>query len=393
MHDLGALGLRSRFPIAAAESALTRQSLLISLQSHHNIQCLLIEKTGAFMRYKKLGSSDLKVSEICLGTMTFGEQNIEAEAHAQLDMAVDYGVNFIDTAEMYPIPPRSETYTKTEQIIGNWMQKTGKREQVILVSKVIGRADWMPHVRGGKACLDRKNIEQAIEGSLKRLQTDHLDLYQVHWPDRKTNFFGRLEYQQIDNEMVTSIEETLSVLGDLVKAGKVRYIGISNETPWGVMEYLRVSDKLNLPRVISIQNPYNLLNRSFEIGLSEICHRENIDLLAYSPLGFGVLTGKYLDRQPKNSRLSLFPSYQRYSTENGVSATRLYVELAIKHRLTPVQMALAFINQRAFVGSNIIGATSLEQLQENLESTQIQLSKEILNEIDAIHRQFPNPCP
>ncbi len=345
------------------------------------------------MRYKKLGSSDLEVSEICLGTMTFGEQNTEAEAQAQLDIAVEYGVNFIDTAEMYPIPPRSETYTKTEQIIGNWLQKTGKREQLILASKVIGQADWMPHVRGGKACLDRNNIEQAIEGSLKRLQTDYLDLYQVHWPDRKTNFFGRLEYQQTDNETITSIEETLVVLCDLVKVGKVRYIGVSNETPWGVMEYLRVSNKLDLPRIISIQNPYNLLNRSFEIGLSEICHRENIDLLAYSPLGFGVLTGKYLGQKPKNARLSLFPDYQRYSTENGIAATKMYVELANKYNLKPAQMALAFINHQPFVGSNIIGTTNLEQLQENLESTEIQLSDELLNEIEAIHRQFPNPCP
>ncbi len=345
------------------------------------------------MRYKRLGRSDLEVSEICLGTMTFGEQNTEAEAHAQLDMAVEYGVNFIDTAEMYPIPPRSETYTKTEQIIGNWLQKTGKREQIILASKVIGQADWMPHVRGGKACLDRENIKQAIEGSLRRLQTDYLDLYQVHWPDRQTNFFGRLEYQQTDKETATSIEETLSVFGDLVMAGKVRYVGISNETPWGAMEYLRASDKLDFPRIISIQNPYNLLNRSFEIGLSEICHREKIDLLAYSPLGFGVLTGKYFDQQPKNSRLSLFPDYQRYSTENGMAATRRYVDLAIKHQLKPAQMALAFINQRTFAGSNIIGATSLQQLQENLKSTEIKLSEEVLCEIEAIHRQFPNPCP
>jgi aryl-alcohol dehydrogenase-like predicted oxidoreductase len=345
------------------------------------------------MRYKKLGSSGLEVSEICLGTMTFGEQNTEADAQAQLDMAVEYGVNFIDTAEMYPIPPRSETYTKTEQIIGNWLQKTGNREQIILASKVIGQADWMPHVRGGRACLDKKNIEQAIEGSLRRLQTDYLDLYQVHWPDRKTNFFGHLEYQQADQEKATSIEETLAVFCDLVKLGKVRHIGISNETPWGVMEYLKYSDKHELPRIISIQNPYNLLNRSFEIGLSEICHREQIDLLAYSPLGFGVLTGKYLDQKPENSRLSLFPDYQRYSTENGISATRMYIDLAGRFQLKPAQMALAFINQQPFVGSNIIGATSLQQLQENLESTEIKLSEEVLNEIELIHRQFPNPCP
>jgi aryl-alcohol dehydrogenase-like predicted oxidoreductase len=279
------------------------------------------------MRYKKLGDSDLKVSEICLGTMTFGEQNTEAQSHAQLDMTLDYGVNFIDTAEMYSIPPRQETYGKTEEIIGNWLHKTGRRDQVILASKVIGKADWMPHVRAGKACLDRNNIEQAIEASLSHLQTDYLDLYQIHWPDRKTNFFGQLEYQYAKQEATTSIEETLAVLNDLVQTGKVRYIGISNETPWGVMEYLRLSEKLSFPRIISIQNPYNLLNRSFEIGLSEICHREQIDLLAYSPLGFGVLSGKYIDHQPANSRLTLFPSYQRYNNENGIAATRNYVNL------------------------------------------------------------------
>ena len=345
------------------------------------------------MRYKKLGSSDLNVSEICLGTMTFGEQNTEAEAYAQLDMALDYGVNFIDTAEMYSIPPRKETYGKTEEYIGNWLQKTGKRDQLILASKVIGQADWMPHVREGKACLDRKNINQAIEDSLRRLQTDYLDLYQVHWPDRKTNFFGKLGYSYDEQEAATSIEETLSALTDLVKSGKVRYIGISNETPWGTMEYLRLSKQLGLEKIISIQNPYSLLNRSFEIGLSEICHRENIDLLAYSPLGFGVLTGKYLDQQPENGRLSLFPEYKRYSNDNGIAATREYVNLALDHHLRPTQMALAFVNQRPFMGTNIIGATSLEQLQENLESNEIKLSETVLQEIDVIHQQYSNPCP
>lgn len=345
------------------------------------------------MRYTKLGGSDLTISEICLGTMTFGEQNTEEQSHAQIDMALNYGVNFIDTAEMYSIPPREETYGKTEEIIGNWFQKTGRREQVILASKVIGQADWMPHVRGGKACLDRNNIEQAIEASLHRLQTDYLDLYQIHWPDRKTNFFGKLDYQHLEQEETTSIEETLMVLNDLVRTGKVRYIGISNETPWGVMEYLRLSDKLNLPRIISIQNPYNLLNRSFEIGLSEISHREQINLLAYSPLGFGVLSGKYLDHQPENSRLALFPSYQRYTNENGIAATREYVNLALEHQLKPAQMALAFVNRRPFIGANIIGATNLEQLKENLESSEIDLSETLLNEIDTIHLRYSNPCP
>jgi aryl-alcohol dehydrogenase-like predicted oxidoreductase len=345
------------------------------------------------MRYKNLGNSDLNISEICLGTMTFGEQNTETQSHAQIDMALDYGVNFIDTAEMYSIPPREETYGKTEEIIGNWFHKTGRREQVILASKVIGQADWMPHVRAGKACLDRNNIEQAINSSLRRLKTDYLDLYQIHWPDRKTNFFGKLDYQHPEQEETTSIEETLVVLNDLVQTGKVRYIGISNETPWGVMEYLRLSDKLNLPRIISIQNPYNLLNRSFEIGLSEISHREQIDLLAYSPLGFGVLSGKYLQHQPANSRLTLFPSYQRYSNENGIAATREYVNLALEHQLKPVQMALAFVNQRPFIGANIIGATNLDQLKENLESSEIKLSEALVKDIDSIHQRYSNPCP
>ncbi|WP_031433387.1 NADP(H)-dependent aldo-keto reductase [Methylomarinum vadi] len=345
------------------------------------------------MRYRQLGDSQLEVSEICLGTMTFGQQNSEAEGHAQLDRALDYGVNFIDTAEMYSIPPRNETYGATERIIGNWLAKSGKRDRIILASKVVGQADWLPHIRDGKACLNRANIEQAIDGSLRRLQTDYLDLYQVHWPDRQTNFFGKLGYQYPAESPPASLEETLSALGGLVKAGKVRYIGVSNETPWGVMEYLRLSDKFGLPRIVSIQNPYNLLNRSYEIGLAEISHREQIPLLAYSPLGFGVLSGKYLDHKPEKARLSLFDSYKRYSTVNGVAATREYVELARKYGLSPAQMALAFVNNRPFVGANIIGATNLEQLQENLKSIELVLPEQLLDEIEAIQQRYPNPCP
>ena len=345
------------------------------------------------MRYRQLGTSNLTVSEICLGTMTFGEQNTETEGHAQLDMALDYGVNFIDTAEMYSIPPRAETYGKTEAIIGSWLKKTGKRNKVILASKVIGQADWMPHVRNAKACLDRRNIEQALESSMKRLQTDYLDLYQVHWPDRKTNFFGKLGYQYPEQEPATSIEETLSVLADLVKAGKVRYIGVSNETPWGVMEYLRMSEKLNLPRIVSIQNPYNLLNRSYEIGLAEIGHQEQVGLLAYSPLGFGVLSGKYINQKPKKARLSLFAEYKRYSNEQGIAATKAYFSLAEKYSMSAAQMALAFVNSRPFIGANIIGATKLSQLKENLESVEIVLTDELLQEIELIHQRYSNPCP
>lgn len=345
------------------------------------------------MRLNKLGNSELEVSKIGLGTMTFGEQNTEAESHHQLNMALAYGVNFIDTAEMYSIPPRSDTYGRTEEFIGSWLKKTGNRSKIILASKVIGRADWLPHIRDGHACLDRKNIEPAIEQSLKRLNTDYLDLYQVHWPDRDTNFFGKLGYQYSDSDAGAAIEETLTVLGDLVKAGKVRHIGISNETPWGTMEYLRLSEKLNLPRIISIQNPYNLLNRSFEIGLSEICHREHISLLAYSPLGFGTLTGKYLGQAPENARLNLYPHYRRYSTENGIAATQAYAALAREHGLSPAQMALAFVSSRPFVGSNIIGATRQDQLEENFKSAELTLSDALIKDIEAIHQRIPNPCP
>lgn len=345
------------------------------------------------MHYRRLGTSDLKVSEICLGTMTFGQQNSEAEGYAQLDMALDYGVNFIDTAEMYSIPPRAETYGATERIIGNWLSKTGKREQVVLASKVVGQVGWLPHIRDGKACLDKANIEQAIDQSLQRLQTDYLDLYQVHWPDRETNFFGKLGYREPQQPPPTTLEETLSALVDLVKAGKIRYFGVSNETPWGVMEYLRLSEKLDLPRIVSIQNPYNLLNRSYEIGLAEISYHECMPLLAYSPLAFGVLSGKYINQQPENARLTLFESYKRYSTPNGVAATAEYIELARRHGLSPSQMALAFVNSRPFVGANIIGATTLEQLRENLASTDVVLPEELLNELEKIHERYPNPCP
>jgi len=309
-------------------------------------------------------------------------------------MALDYGINFIDTAEMYSIPPRAETYGSTETIIGNWLQKTGKRDQVVLTSKVIGKADdWMPHVRNGRARLNRSNIETAINNSLKRLKTDVIDLYQIHWPDRNTNFFGQLEYQYQPDDSAAAIDETLSVLKDLVQTGKVRQVGVSNETPWGLMEYLRLSDKLDAPRIVSIQNPYNLLNRSFEIGLSEFSHNENIGLLAYSPLAFGVLSGKYLEQQPANARLTLFPAYHRYSSENAQKATAAYVGLAHDNGLLPAQMALAFVTSRPFVCANIIGATTLTQLKENIESINITLSDEVLGGIEEIHQNNTNPCP
>lgn len=346
------------------------------------------------MHYNVLGQTDIRVSQICLGTMTFGEQNSSEQAFAQMDMAVDFGVNFFDTAEMYSIPARAETYGRTESIIGQWLKKSGRRDQLVIASKVVGKADdWMPYIRDGHCRLNKENITAAIEQSLKRLQTDYIDLYQVHWPDRNTTYFGRRGYTHEPDASAATIEETLTILDELVKSGKVRTIGISNETPWGMMRYLQLSEQENLTRIVSIQNPYNLLNRSFETGLSEFTFQEQVGLLAYSPLGFGVLTGKYLEAAPENARLTLFPQYKRYQNPNGLKATHAYVELARKHQLSPAQMALAFINQQDFVTSNIIGATTCEQLQENILSIDVQLSDEILDEIDAIYQLYPNPCP
>lgn len=345
------------------------------------------------MEYRRLGSTDITVSSLCLGTMTFGQQNSEAEAFAQLDHAMVAGINFIDTAEMYPVPARAGTYGATETIIGNWLTARGRRDRIILATKVVGRSDWLPHIRGSKACLDRGNIESALNASLKRLQTDYIDLYQLHWPDRCSNFFGRLGYQPEADDDATPLPETLGVLADLVQAGKVRHVGVSNETPWGLMRYLQLSGQTALPRMVSIQNPYNLLNRSFEVGLAEIAHREQVGLLPYSPLGFGVLTGKYLDEQPPDARLTLFSEYSRYTNPAGIEATRAYVELACAHGLSQTQMALAYVNSRPFVCATIIGATTLEQLDENLGSAALTLSDELLEGIEAIHTRHPNPCP
>ena len=343
------------------------------------------------MQYSSLGNTELQVSKICLGTMTFGEQNTEQQAHEQLDLAIKHGVNFIDTAEMYPVPPRQETQGKTESFIGSWLHKRKCRAEVIIASKVAGPG-MMDYLRGG-AQLTGDQIQQALHASLQRLQTDYIDLYQVHWPARSTNFFGQLGYQY-DESITTPIAETLEALASLVQAGKVRYIGISNETPWGTMQYLDIAKDRQWPRIVSIQNPYSLLNRSFEIGLAEISHREKIGLLAYSPLGFGVLTGKYLySAKPAAARLTLFDSYTRYSNEQANLATQKYVELARHHGVSPAQMALAYINSRPFVCANIIGATTIEQLQENIGSIDVQLNDEVIAEIEDIHRQIPNPSP
>lgn len=348
------------------------------------------------MQYTQLGQTDIRVSKICLGTMTWGEQNTLEEAFAQMDYAFGQGINFFDVAELYPIPPRAGTCGRTESIIGEWLKARGNRQNVVLASKVAGPADdWLPHIRDeATRRLDRKNIEAAIEASLKRLQTDYLDLYQLHWPDRKTNFFGKLGYRHDPDDQPVTIEETLSVLNDLVRTGKVRHIGLSNETPWGVMRFIAASNQHNMPRVASVQNPYSLLNRSYEIGLAEISIREQCGLLAYSPLGFGVLSGKYLaGARPEGARITRWPDYNRYMNPQAIAATEAYVRLAQANELDPAQMALAFINCQPFLTANIIGATTLEQLKRNIDSIQIKLPAEVIDGIEKIHQQHPNPSP
>lgn len=324
--------------------------------------------------------------------MTWGEQNTEAEAHAQMDYAVAQGINFFDAAEMYPVPPRAETQGRTEQYIGSWLRKTGRRQDIILASKVTGPGD-MPWLRGAPK-LDRKSVIAACEGSLRRLQTDCIDLYQVHWPERNTNYFGKLGYVPRDEERATPIAETLAALADLQTQGKIRHVGVSNETPWGLSEYLRIARENRLPGAVSIQNPYSLLNRSFEVGLAEFAHREQVGLLAYSPLGFGVLSGKYLDgARPAGARLSLFTRFTRYTSPEAEAATRAYVDLARAQGLDPAQMALAYVNSRPFVIANIIGATSLEQLRSNIASADLTLTDDVIRAIETIHRRHTIPCP
>lgn len=347
------------------------------------------------MEFRKLGNTEIDVSLICLGTMTFGEQNTEAEAHEQLDYALEREINFIDCAEMYPVPGKQETQGRTEEYIGNWMKERGNRDKVVLASKITGISPTMTWIRGDKNSLDKANIMEAIEGNLKRLKTDYLDLYQLHWPDRKTNFFGQLDYVHKTEELPVAFEETLEALEDLKKQGKIRNYGLSNETAWGAMKWLQTADKMGLDPFVSIQNPYSLLNRSFEVGLAEVSHREKLSLLAYSPLAFGVLSGKYLNGQrPKGTRLELFGNhFTRYFKGNAGIATEKYCKLAQKHGLEPAQMALAFVNQRSFMTSNIIGATTMEQLKTNIDSIDIKLSKEVMEGIEMIHKAYPNPAP
>ncbi|USD41670.1 NADP(H)-dependent aldo-keto reductase [Vibrio sp. SCSIO 43135] len=344
------------------------------------------------MQYNKLPYSTLEVSKICLGTMTYGEQNTQSDAFNQLDYAVERGVNFIDTAEMYPVPPKKDTQGATESYIGNWLKQSGKREKVVIATKVAGPRN-VPYIRDNMS-LDRRNIHQAIDDSLTRLNTDYIDLYQLHWPQRQTNCFGQLNYPYPDEQGDVPLVETLEALNELVNAGKIRYIGVSNETPWGVMSLLKLAEKHELPRIVSIQNPYNLLNRSFEVGLSEISHYEGVQLLAYSPLAFGCLSGKYLDgARPEGARCSLFERFSRYFTPQGIKATQAYVDVANKHGLDPAQMALAFVNQRPFVASNIIGATTMEQLKSNIDSLDVVLTDELMQDLQEVGTTYSNPCP
>jgi len=346
------------------------------------------------MNYTTLPRTDIEVSEICLGTMTWGRQNTEADGHEQMDYALDHGINFFDTAEMYPIPISKERYGATEKIIGTWFKKTGNRDKIILASKIVGKREDTKFIR--TTGFSRESIINAVEGSLQRLQTDYIDLYQLHWPERKTNFFGKRGYQHdVTDHWQDNIHQVLETLQELIQEGKIRQIGLSNETPWGTMRFLEESKvHANLPRMITIQNPYSLLNRTFEIGLAEISIREGIGLLPYSPMGFGVLSGKYLgDRKPVDSRVTLFPTCDRYSGKTATMATQKYYELARANDLTLAQMSLAFVNSRPFVKSTIIGATDMRQLKENIGSANITLGDGVLAGIEAIHNENPNPAP
>ena len=345
------------------------------------------------MKYTTLPNTDIKVSKICLGSMTWGQQNTEAEGHEQIDFALDKGVNFIDTAEMYSIPADPKTQGSTESIIGTWLKKTGRRDDVVIASKVAGPSEMVSHIRP-KLGFHKEAIDDALHKSLKRLQTDYIDLYQLHWPERNTNFFGKRGYDHSEDEnWEENFREVLENLNTYVKQGKIKQIGLSNETPYGLMRFLEESRKHDLPRVSTVQNPYNLLNRKDEIGLTEIYHRENVGLYPYSPLGMGTLSGKHLDGVKENTRLSLFPQYKRYSNEEAIKATRAYKKLADEHGMSLTHLALAFVNQQPFVTSNIIGATSIEQLDENISSIDVVLSEEILEGIDEIHNSIPNPAP
>jgi aryl-alcohol dehydrogenase-like predicted oxidoreductase len=346
------------------------------------------------MIYTRLGRTDFEVSRACLGTMTWGQQNTESEAHRQLSYALDRGINFLDTAEMYPVPPDGLTQGRTEAYIGSWLKAAKTRDQILIATKAVGPLRGIGHIRGGNTHLDRANLRAAMDTSLQRLGIDHIDLYQTHWPDRRTTTFGQTKYLHADDPEEVAIEATLDALAELVKDGKIRAIGVSNETPWGLSRHLALAEFRGLPRVASIQNAYNLVNRTFEQGLSEIAQREDCGLLAYSPLGGGTLSGKYLnDARPEGARMTLFTRFTRYDGSLGKQAIARYVALAREHGLDPSQMALAFVNAQPFVTSTIIGATTLAQLKADIDAFDLVLSPEVLAAIEAIHAEIPNPCP
>lgn len=345
------------------------------------------------MKYTTIPHTDIRVSKICLGTMTWGNQNTTAEGFAQMDYALAKGVNFFDTAELYPVPANADTYADTERIMGDWFEQRKNRDKVVLATKIAGPGAYTAHIRTTGFTPD--SIREALNGSLARLKTDYIDLYQLHWPERNANFFGKRDYFPDSEEAwQENFQEILETLNGFIQEGKIRHIGLSNETPWASMKYISLSEQYDLPRMKTIQNPYSLLNRTFEVGNAEVAHREQLGLLAYSPLAFGVLSGKYRNgKLPENSRLKLFPRMARYSSEESRQATEAYAAIAAKHGLSLTQLSLAFVTDRPFVTSNIIGATTMEQLRENIATASITLSNEILDEINAVHNRIPNPAP
>ncbi len=345
------------------------------------------------MNYRKLGNTDLDVSTICLGTMTWGEQNTQEEGFEQMDYALDQGINFFDTAEIYAIPPKKETYGKTEEIIGNWFKAKKNRSKVILATKIAGPGpSW---VRGGGNQYDKEKLNEAVNQSLKRLQTDYIDLYQLHWPERKTNYFGKLGYEHTNDNEWNNFEEILNSLDKIIKSGKIKYIGLSNETAWGLTKFLEISKTKNLPKVMSVQNPYNLLNRTYEIGLAEVSIREKSGLLAYSPLASGIMSGKYRNgAMPNGSRMKLFGDrFPRYKTKNAINAVEEYYKISKKHNIDLAQMSLKFCELQPFMTSVIIGATTMEQLKTDIESVNVNLSEDIIKEINEVQKLYTNPCP
>ena len=345
------------------------------------------------MKYTTLPNTGIKISEICLGSMTWGNQNTEAEGHAQLDYALDQGINFIDTAELYPVPATAETQGRTSKIIGTWLSKTGNRDKVILASKIAGPGDYTAHIR--TSGFSPESLHDAVNKELERLQTDYIDLFQLHWPERQTNTFGIRDYHHNPNDpWQDNFREILETLDEIIKSGKIRYVGLSNEKAWGTMRYLEESKTHHLPRMITIQNSYSLLNRTFEGDLAEVSLRENIGLLAYSPMAFGVLSGKYIKGQDApNARLNLFPRFSRYSGQQATEATKRYLQVAEDHQMTLAQMSLAFVTQQPFVTANIIGATNLDQLKENIDSIKVEIDRDLMAKINAIHDEIPNPAP